>query len=1175
MAYLKTKLPALIAIVLFFPALLGISRSVSSSNSLAITSTTASVSSAQPQPSEKSSSVNSAKAYHLRFMLNNWNSDKGLPQNSVIDLARTQSGYLWVGTQEGVSRFDGINFKTFRDPKVWAEQAIFTNVILAASDGSLWVGTREGLNQIQDEQFRTFTEKSGLPGKYITALAEDQSGTIWVGTRSGIAKIKGNQIVTINSKDGLIHDDIRNIAFTDDGSAWIGTDLGLTRLKDGQFETFTEKAGLTSNKITKLFVSRDGALWIGTEGGLNRFKDGNISTYTTRNGLSNNSIYSLAEDTEGALWIGTGTGLNYLFNNQMVNYTKAENVLRDQIHSLLVDYEGILWIGTKSNGLYKLRKSKFKVYGEAEGIPRDDIWCTLESRDGSIWMGLGAGGGLARMKDGKVQSWSIKDGLPDSEVLALYETKAGELWLGTGGGMCQFRNGRFDCLSTKNGLIDDKVTAIGETNDGSLWIGTYNGVSRFKDGKFDNSWNQKGLGGNLIGDLLVSRDGSIWFTGMPNGLFRIKDQNITSYAQPQGLPSNQPTSIYEDAAGHFWIGTYQDGLCRLRPDGTITTYSVDQGLLENQVFDTIEDGLGYMWLTSNHGIFRVSKQQFDDLDQGKIPRLTPIKYGTSDGLRTEECNGGSQPSSWITRDGRVMITTIKGLVTFDPRSILDDLAPPKVAIKQIIANNVSVPLSEKVLVGPGLLSMEIHYTGLSLIAPAEIQFRYMLEGWDKDWINVYDRRTAYFTSLPPGDYTFKLSAANADGRWAQTYVAVSIHVKKLFYQQYWFYLLVGSLLALASFGIYRFRVSRLNEKLLDKIVRSMPVAMAVLDDKDSVKMLNNQFVRDLGYTLDDVSILKSWFSQAFPDPVIRQQAIDSWASASSSSSSYEEIRQIPTEWHIRSKDGAEIDLEVRIAKTLDRRIVTFNDITYRKQAEVSLKNSREQLRELAARLQEAREEERAFIAREIHDELGQLLTGLKIDLKWFEKRLPQDAGNFQLLKDKMASILELVDETIVAMRRVATQFRPGILDTLGLIAAIEWQAEEFSNRTGIKCEFSEQLPAQLSKLECETALFRIFQESLTNVARHSQATQVKASLTRRNGSLVLQVRDNGRGITQKEISDPHSIGLLGMRERAYIFGGEVSVSGLPGRGTTVIATIPIDLNAGDDNAKSISIGKSA
>ena len=754
--------------------------------------------------------------------------------------------------------------------------------------------------------------------------------------------------------------------------------------------------------------------------------------------------------------------------------------------------------------------------------------------------------------------------MPDSEVLSLYETKDGDLWVGTGGGLCQFVNGKFNCYTNKHGLASDQVTAIAESADGSLWIGTYKGVSRFKDGQFDNSWNDKGLGGSLIGDMLIARDGSVWFVGMPGGAFRIKDETIKNYSVPEGLPSDHTTSIYEDQAGDIWIGTYQNGLSRLRPNGTITTYSTAQGLLENQVFDTIEDGLGNFWLTSNHGIFRLLKQEFNDLDQGKIKQLKPIRYGLSDGMRTEECNGGSQPSSWKTRDGRILITTIRGLVSFDPREIPNDSILLQALIQEIIADGVSLPLNSNLQIGPGLQNLEIHYSGLSLIEPAKIQFRYMLQNWDKDWIDVGTRRTAYYNNLPPGDYLFRVSVANSAGQWGDPKTAIPIHIQKRVYQRTWFFLLSTLIVGLVLYAAYRVRVARLNEKLLSKITMSLPVAVGVIDEKNSTKLLNNQFVKELGYTVDDIKDFDSWFEQLFPDPTLRHKARSNWLKATSTTSD-SDLRSLPKEWLIRCKDGTDRDVEVRVAKAGDRFVVTFNDVTYRKRGEEALKASREQLRELAARLQEAREEERAFIAREIHDELGQLLTGLKIDLKWFEKRLPQDAANSKVLREKMASILELVDETIRAMRRVATQFRPGVLDTLGLIAAIEWQAEEFASRTGINCEFVDPMPQQLTGLDCETALFRIFQESLTNVARHSEATKVKISLSPQNGTLVLRVSDNGRGITEKEIRDPHSIGLLGMRERAYIFGGEVSVTGSPGHGTTVTARIP--LNSSDDPHK--------
>ena len=1163
MAFLKTK-PLIITIIsLLVVVILLVIPGSTSPNIQPITQS-------PPSSVATSSKPDSQIINQSRVMLDHWESEHGLPQNSVVDLARTKDGYLWIGTQEGVTRFDGIDFKNYKDHPGWANKSIFTNTIFASSDGSLWVGTRNGLDQIKNERFTAYTLESGLPDAYVSALAEDSEGSIWVGTRQGLSKLKNGRFTTLTSKDGLIDDDIRNVAITRDGSIWVGTEKGLTHIKDGHFESFTEESGLSNNKVTKLFESHDGTLWISTErGGLSKYKDGVLSPMKIA-GLTDNSVFSLAEDLEGRLWLGTGTGLVCLDGNRLINYSEIVKTLNDRIHSLLVDYEGILWIGTNGNGLFKVRTPKFTVYGEQEGIPRDDVWCVLEARDGSLWMGLGEGGGLARLKNGKIDSWSVKDGLPDSEVLSLYEAKDGKFWVGTGGGLCQFINGRFKCYTTKQGMAQDQVTAISESADGSMWIGTYKGVSRFKDGQFDNSWNEKGLGGSLIGDLSVMRDGSVWFVGMPGGAFRIKDGNIQNYSTAQGLPSDQTTCIYEDSAGDIWIGTYQNGVSRMRPDGKITTYSTQQGLLENQVFDTIEDGLGNFWLTSNHGIFRIAKQQFDDLDQGKIRRLSPIRYGLSDGMRSEECNGGSQPSSWKTRDGRILITTIRGIVAFNPREIPDEEFLLQASIQEVVADRFSVPLDADIQIGPGLQNLEIHYFGLSLIAPTKVQFKYMLENWDKDWVDVGSRRTAYYNNLPPGDYLFRVSVANSAGQWSIPKTGIPIHIKKRFYQSTWFYLLSTLLAGLILYATFRVRVSRLNEKLLSKITMSLPVAVGVVDNKDSVKLLNNQFIKELGYTMEDLSSMETLFELIYPDPTVRHQARLNWQKATSTISPGER-RSIPNEWRISCKDGSEMDVEVRVAQAGERYVVTLNDITYRKRAEEALKASHEQLRELAARLQEAREEERAFIAREIHDELGQLLTGLKIDLKWFEKHLPQDAKNAKL-HEKMVSILELVDETIRAMRRVATQFRPGVLDTLGLMAAIEWQAEEFSARTGIKCEFVDPLPQHLIGLECETALFRIFQESLTNVARHSEATKVKVSLIYKNSTLILRIHDNGRGITEKEIKDPHSIGLLGMRERAYIFGGEVSVTGNPGQGTTVTACIPI--NSKDDQHKAKSVNGS-
>ena len=229
-------------------------------------------------------------------------------------------------------------------------------------------------------------------------------------------------------------------------------------------------------------------------------------------------------------------------------------------------------------------------------------------------------------------------------------------------------------------------------------------------------------------------------------------------------------------------------------------------------------------------------------------------------------------------------------------------------------------------------------------------------------------------------------------------------------------------------------------------------------------------------------------------------------------------------------------------------------VAEREQAEAQLRGSHEQLRNLAARLQSVREEERTNIAREIHDELGQALTGLKMDLAWMSNRLPEEQ---QVLQEKSASMLRLIDTTIQSVRKISTALRPGILDDLGLTAAIEWQAQDFQTRTGVRCDFiTEREDLHLDR-DRATAVFRIFQETLTNVARHARASEVIISLTEQSGTLVLEVRDNGRGVTERELADPQSLGLLGMRERALVFGGEVSISGAPGAGTTVTARIPL------------------
>ncbi|MFN7949272.1 MAG: PAS domain S-box protein [Blastocatellia bacterium] len=346
---------------------------------------------------------------------------------------------------------------------------------------------------------------------------------------------------------------------------------------------------------------------------------------------------------------------------------------------------------------------------------------------------------------------------------------------------------------------------------------------------------------------------------------------------------------------------------------------------------------------------------------------------------------------------------------------------------------------------------------------------------------------------------------------------------------------------------------RESEENFRRMVMLSPIATAVTDESDVTVLLNEKFVTTFGYTIEDLPTVQHWWALVYPDPARRERFRAIWeGEVAGLLSSGREVK--PVEAQIRCRDGSLRTVEFRHSALGNRTIHVLNDVTELKRAEEELKASREELRNLAARLQAVREEERTTIAREIHDELGQALTGLKMDLKWLENRLPPEA---QAPRNRLTSALELVSDTITAVRRIATSLRPGVLDDFGLSAAIEWQASEFESRTGIRCQMA-RLPDELPVTEDQaTAVFRIFQETLTNVARHAAATRVEVNLAQNDDTLWLQVKDNGRGVTTEEIRHTRSLGLVGMRERAWILGGEFRVSGEPGLGTTVTVQIPL------------------
>jgi diguanylate cyclase (GGDEF)-like protein len=742
-----------------------------------------------------------------------WQVNDGLPQNSVLAITQTRDGYLWLGTFEGLARFDGAQFTVF--DKGNTENIKNNNIMALIEDqqGTLWIGTYGGgLARLKDGTFTTYTTKDGLSNDLVLSVYADSKGRLWIGTTSGLNQFTDGKFTTYTKREGLSDDHIMSICEDREGALWIGTrGGGLNRFRDGRFTAYTTKEGLPSNYVRYVYEDRKGNLWIGTwGGGLSRMKNGQFTTHTTKEGLSNDLVRCIYQDREGNLWIGTSSGgLNRLMNGQFTSFTTSDGLSDDFVVSIHEDREGSLWVGTNT-GLNRFRDGKFTTYTTKEGLPDDDAWCVYEDREGSLWIGTD-GGGLIRMKEGRFTNYTTKDGLSNNFVYSVFRDRAGSLWVGTnGGGLNRLREGRFAVYTTKEGLSGNIVLAISEDREGSLWVGTNGGLSRFKDETFTTYTTKEGFGHSVI-SIQEDRDGSLWFGTEGSGLVRMKDGRITIYTTKEGLSNDIVLSIYQDREGTLWVGT-DSGLNRFK-DGRFTTYTTKEGLFNDVVFQILEDASGNFWMSCNKGIFRVSRRELEDFAHGRISFIRSVSYGQGDGLRSSECNGSNQPAAWKSRDGRLWFPTIKGVAAVDPEHLKVNPLLPPVIIEQVVVDNKPVAeLTKRIKLAPGKERFAFHYTGLSLLAPDKVRFKYKLEGFDKDWLDAGGQRTVYYTHLPPGAYRFRVIACNNDGLWNETGAAAEFYLQPYFYQTGWFYALAALAVILMGFGLYQLRVRQLKAR---------------------------------------------------------------------------------------------------------------------------------------------------------------------------------------------------------------------------------------------------------------------------------------------------------------------------------------------------------------------------
>lgn len=732
-----------------------------------------------------------------------WQTAQGLPQDSVFSLCQTRDGYLWIGTWEGLARFDGARFVIFDRANTSAIKSNWVIALYEDRAGNLWFSTHDsGVVRYGAGVFTNFSIKDGLPSNVVTAFGEDREGGLWLGTVNGLSRFAGGQFTNYTMTDGLASNNIRSLYYdAREGALWIGTSNGLTRWRDGRFsvQAGAAMAGLSINAIC---AGTAGNIWLGTQRGLFQVHSDGARRFMRRDGLPNERIQSLAVDRNGNLWIGTyGGGLARYHDGRFAVYGLKEGLPGDVVYALMEDREGNLWAGVLDGGLNRFHDGKFTVFTTREGLAKDVINSLSEDASGGVWLGT-SGAGVNLLKDGRVLHYPVNAGRANDRISKVYVDRRNRVWAISNASLQILQGRRFQPFAL---LASEEVQDVYEARDGRLWLSTSGGLKWLKDGRVRAVTEVEALR-RPVTCMFEDRHGAMWFGALGGGLHRLQDGQFTSYSIKDGLPDHNITSLYEDREGVLWAATYFAGIARFK-DGRFARLTANEGLYADDIFQILGDDSDRLWFSSNKGLFSVQRGELNEVAEGRRARVSCVVYDTADGLKSRECRTGLR-----ARDGRLWYRTARGIAVIDPRQIEINRTPPPVIIEEMRVDRQPVALTKALRLAPDTRDVEFHYTGLSLVAPEKVRFKYRLEGYDREWIEAGTRRSAWYTNLPPGEYRFRVMACNNDGVWNEAGAQYVFSLAPRFYQTTWFSLVCAVAVALISVSLYRLKLRRVRTR---------------------------------------------------------------------------------------------------------------------------------------------------------------------------------------------------------------------------------------------------------------------------------------------------------------------------------------------------------------------------
>ena len=790
------------------------------------------------------------------YHIDSWTTENGLPQNVIRDVCQTPDGYLWLATMDGLVRFDGIRFVVFNrsnTPGIIGNR--FTS-LYCSGGGEFWAGTESsGITRYRQGKFTTYTTRQGLSSNYVPGIVGDQAGHVWALSNTSIVQWSEADSKFI----GLPPEQSKWSYFPNGRFGFEGIDGDkLYLFAGGQFRKHALPGDWPRRIVTRVGQDLNGVVWLfAADGRFAKLSGGRWSkvlrAHTEQAASSKpDGLASTYRDFRGNLWnIGIASDAGALLVQYLSLPSRAQP-RRIPFNSFYEDREGSIWLCTDGQGLYRVRKEAVSVLSKEDGLPDRNIYPIYQDRAGAIWMGTW-NGGLARFSKGKFTTFSAADGLRSNRIFSISEDRDGVLWVSSYPGLYRRLKGRFELVDNEI-LRGREVQGIHQDREGTLWFGTGQGLLRFRDRSWSVITAKDGLASDDSRVIIDGREGNLWIGGY-GGLASLYQGHFKHWTEADGLPSNSVRSLYEDGDGVLWIGTYDGGLGRLE-NGKLSRYSVRDGLFNNGVFQILEDSRGYLWMSCNRGIYRVSKSELNEFAKGKRSTISSISYGKSNGMRNDECNGGLWPAGIRAHNGELWFPTQDGVAVIDPGRVEVNSRPPPVVIESISVDGQSSTPDKPLHIPPGREDLEIEYTALSLIDSGQIRFKYRLVGLDRDWVNAYTRRTAYYSHLPAGEYDFRVIAANSDGVWNMDGKQVHISVLPPFYRTWWFLVTASLTASGAVYLAWQKRVLRLERaKKLQEVFSRQLIASQESERKRIAAELHDSLGQHL-------LIIKNWAALA-------------------------------------------------------------------------------------------------------------------------------------------------------------------------------------------------------------------------------------------------------------------------------------------------------------------------